>query len=649
MKLIEALDLEKDWDGTPLFEGASFSIEEGEKLGFVGANGSGKSSLLGILSGRDEDYHGTLRRKPGLRVGYAVQNFEPPPGLSCACLLASPALELESELEARGEELGRLEGRALDRALTDYGELRARYEVYGAEESLDRATRLLERLGLGGSGEREAAKLSGGEKNVLSLAAALMGDPELLILDEPGNHLDFAGLAWLEEFVRGERRAILMVSHNRWLLDRSVDAILELEGRRLRRWTGGFSTYRIEKLKAAAGQGREYEADRKRVERLEALVKRFAEIAKSRPDPSWGRRLRARRSQLEREKDAAADRPEMGGRRMNVSFSATESKADFALVVRGYDKAYGERVLFEDAELELLSGERTAIVGPNGSGKTSLLRDIVAAEGSLDGGPIRVGPSMKVGYCAQEEETFDPGLTVGAEFSKLGARELEAEKLLRRFLFPKGILERKVGGLSGGEVRRLEIARACFIGANFLILDEPTNHLDIEGREALEEGLADFPGTILVVSHDRWFLEKIADRVVLVEDGKLVPYEGGFSEYWRDAGRAAASSRRLGAAKPALEDRGADIAKHRATQASGARAGAVGPGAHAGARGGSRGGAAALEARIGEAEARKAGLESEAAKAIAQGDYRAGSRLAAEADAAKRLIDKLYEEWAAMG
>ena len=286
MKLVEALDLEKDWDGTPLFEGANFSIEEGEKLGFVGANGSGKSSLLGILAGRDEDYHGTLRRKPGLRVGYAAQNFEPPPGLSCARLLASPALGLEPALEAKGEELGRLEGRALDRALAEYGELRARYEAYGAEEALDRASRLLERLGLGDSGDREAARLSGGEKTVLSLAAALMGDPELLILDEPGNHLDFAGLSWLEEFVASERRAILMVSHNRWLLDRAVGSILELEGGRITRYSGGFSGYRIEKLKAASGQGREYEADRRRIERLEALVRKFADIARSRPDPA---------------------------------------------------------------------------------------------------------------------------------------------------------------------------------------------------------------------------------------------------------------------------------------------------------------------------------------------------------------------------
>ena len=182
-----------------------------------------------------------------------------------------------------------LRGRLSSAPLADYGELRARYEVYGAEEARDRASRLLDRLGLEGAGEREAALLSGGEKNVLSLASALMGEPELLILDEPGNHLDFAGLAWLEEFVASERRAILMVSHNRWLLDRAVGSILELEGRRITRYSGGFSSYRIEKLKAASGQGREYEADRKRIERLEALVRKFADIARSRPDPRLGK------------------------------------------------------------------------------------------------------------------------------------------------------------------------------------------------------------------------------------------------------------------------------------------------------------------------------------------------------------------------
>ena len=467
-----------------------------------------------------------------------------------------------------------------------------------------------------------------------------MGDPELLILDEPGNHLDFEGLSWLEDFVRGERRAIVMVSHNRWLLDRSVDSILELEGRRITRYSGGFSAYRIEKLKRAAGQGRDWEADRRKIERLEALVRRFAEIARSRPDPAWGKRLRARRSQLEREKAQAAGRPELGGGRISVNFRATESKADFALIVRDYSKAYGERRLFEGAGLDLLVGERAALVGRNGSGKTSFLRDLVASASSVDGGPIRVGPSMRIGYCAQEAEVFDPGKTVGQEFAALGFRDRETEGALRKFLFGQGILDRRIGELSGGEVKRLEIARACLIGANFLILDEPTNHLDIEGRESLEEALADFPGSILMVSHDRWFLEKVADRIILLEDRGFQPYEGSFSEYWRDRGLSSSASRPGQGGSRSLEDRSAAMAKGKKAPGE-ARTG--------------RGAAATadrakiLESRIGDAEARIAGLEKESAGAIERRDFARGGGLAEEAQALRRQVDRLYEEWASLG
>jgi ATP-binding cassette subfamily F protein 3 len=635
MRLLEARALAKDWSGTPLFSDASFTIDSGEKIGLVGRNGSGKTSLLRILAGLDDDYSGSLVRPGGLRVGYVPQRYEPPAGMSVSDLLLAGAREAAGFLEAKGEELAKLEGRALERALADYAELRARYEALGAEEAPERAARLVERLGLGAAADREASLLSGGEKNVLALALVLMEEPDLLFLDEPGNHLDFAGLAWLEDFIRGERRALVLVSHNRWLLDRSVDRIIDIDRGRVSSFSGAWSAWRLEKLKSAAGEGRDWQADRKRIERLEALVARFAEIARSRADPAWGKRLRARRSQLEREKAQATKKPDLGGRGLKLSFDAEESKADFALIVRDYSKAYGDRVLFEGASLDLLAGERAAIVGPNGSGKTSLLRDIVAAAGSLDGGPLRVGPSMRVGYCAQGQEVFRPERSVGEEFVALGAREAETIKLLRPFLFGREVLEKKVAALSGGELNRLQIARAVWLDANFLILDEPTNHLDIESREAVEEALLDFQGAVLLVSHDRWFLEKVAERIVLVEGGKLLPYEGSFSEFWRDLG----STRGQRTAQRAPEDRAASIAR----SARAARRGSGPAPASADTRR-----MAELERRIDETEAKRETLERESAAAFSSRDFKRAGQLADEAAASSRLLDKLWAEFASL-
>ena len=628
MPLIECIDLTKEWAGTPVFEKVSLAIEAGEKLALVGRNGCGKTSLLRVLAGLDPDFRGVLRLQKGVRARLVPQRYEPPEGLTCIQVLCEPAQRAAAGLAAIEDALAASRDGSHEELLEAYVDARARYEGLGGDLAQEQAQRLLAKAGLEAVAEARASTLSGGEKNVLALAAALAEGPDLLLLDEPGNHLDFAGLAWLEDFIRGERRAVLMVSHNRFLLDRCADRILELEDGRATAYAGGYSAYRIEKLGRAAAQGREWQADRKRIERLEALVKRFAEIARARPDPAWGKRLRARRTQLERAKETATDRPALDSGRIQVAFGGAASKADCALIVRDYGKAFGERVLFQGAELDLFAGERAALVGANGSGKTTFLRDVVAAEGGWDdGGPIRVGPSMVIGYCAQEQEVFSPGRTVAQEFAALGAGGEETFRLLRRYLFERSVLEARIETLSGGERNRLQIARAVYLGANFLVLDEPTNHLDIEGREALEEGLADFGGTILAVSHDRWFLEKVAERILILEDGRFMPYEGTFSEYWRDVGSKA--SRGTGR----IERRGAAVARARKPM----------PAQPAGARLEDR--RLALEARITSEEQRKQELERLSLEANAARDFARAGRAVSEAAAIGRTLEKLYKAW----
>jgi ATP-binding cassette, subfamily F, member 3 len=636
MPLIELIDVSKDYDGDPVFTGLGLKIEEGEKIGLVGRNGSGKTSLLRILAGLDDDYRGAVRRREALVVSLVPQRFEPPSGPSCVALMLERSSRVKQDLARLEEEMSSGGGEA---GLREYGELRSRYDALGGDFAEEAARRILDRSGLGAAAEAPAAALSGGEKNVLALALALAEAPDLILLDEPGNHLDFAGLAWLEEFIKGERRAVLMVSHNRSLLDAAVSRTVELDSGRLTEYSGGYSAYKLEKLRRAAGQGKDWQADRKRIERLEALVRRFAEIAAARPDPAWGKRLRARRSQLERERASAAERPASEARRISVAFGPAESKADYALIARGYGKSFGDRVLFAEAGFDLMAGERAAIVGPNGCGKTSFLRDLVAAAGKWDeGGPIRVGPSMRIGYCAQEQEVFEGGRTVEEEFDALGAKADEAIRLLRRFLFDRAILGQIVSSLSGGERNRLQIARAVFLGANFLVLDEPTNHLDIESREALEEALADFEGTVLAVSHDRWFLEKAAERLILVEGRRFVPYEGSFSEYWRDAGRRSAAgagaATRARAAGRGIEGR-----------AAAARAAVPGAAPPAAPRGDGR--IEALESRITSLEKKKQELERASSAATEARDFRAAGRAAEEAARAARTLERLYAEWEA--
>lgn len=627
MSIVETIGLAKDYGGEPIFSGVDISIERKRKIAVVGRNGSGKTTFARIIAGLDDDFKGVLRVESGVRIAYVPQKghdfLSGETVLSFAC---RDATAMRQELEGIAERMASPDSALGYAALSDYARLREIYDAEGGDQAEETASRLLERVGLGDRIDAQASSLSGGERNVLALVKELRRRPDLLILDEPGNHLDVAGLAWLEEFIAGLPYAVLMVSHDRRMLDRVADEVFEVEGGSITRYKGNYSAYRLEKLRRAAGQGQEWQADRKRVTRLEELVRRFAEIARSRPDPAWGKRLRARRSQLERVKAEAAERPDIGNRDAKVDFLGEASKAYLALAVTDYEKSFGDTKLVAASSFTILNGERVALVGPNGSGKTSFIRDLVSS-GSWDNGTIRVGPSMVLGYCAQHQETFEPSETVEEAFLKILPTKREVLAHVGKFLFSYADLDKRIAALSGGELNRLQLARASALRANFLVLDEPTNHLDIPTREAVEEALEEFDGAVLVVSHDRYLLDKVAERVVFIEGGRFHEYEGSFGEYWRDKGRQDTAARRGGPARSTLEDRARAVRPNGAVTSS-RREGTAN--------------AEGLEDAIEQMERQKEAFERRIAEAFDGREFRKAKEIAAELERHNARLDELW-------
>ncbi|MEX0786331.1 MAG: ABC-F family ATP-binding cassette domain-containing protein, partial [Dehalococcoidia bacterium] len=541
------------------------------------------------------------------------------------CVLEEHA-GLERRLHEQADRLATAGNDELASATEAYEQAREAYERIGGDRLPQKASGMLDALGLPGRGGDFVGTLSGGEKNVLSLVRALLAEPELLLLDEPANHLDFDGLAWLEQFLQGFRGSVLIVSHNRYLLDRVAGGILHLDGGSVKAYAGNYSAYRATSLRERLNQGADYVANQKRLAQLEALVKRFEEFARRTADPAWGKRLRARRSQLERERKQAVERPADEASAMRPQTPTASSQADIALQLRGYSKAFGELRLLDGADLEVSCGERVALVGPNGSGKTTLVRDIVA-RGAWDDDTIRIGPSLRVGYCAQEQEVLDDSRTLFEELIADGTiKRDQANSVAARYLFREGDLDKRVGDLSGGERNRLQLAKVLAKDPSFLILDEPTNHLDIPAREAVEDVLTDYRGTVLLISHDRYFLDKVAGRVVEIRDRELVSYPMTFTEFWRDRRPA------KGPARARVATRGrARAPRPAATTAARRTSPDRAPGE--------------LDRLIAEAEDEKLSLERRVAEAFTDGDYRMGSQIAKDLERHSARLNDLYAQW----
>lgn len=525
----------------PILTDLSWEIHDDRCVGLVGPNGAGKSTLLRLLAGELRPDSGYLKRSGGLTIGYLEQEPRLESGRSVwkEAMTASVELgEVEKSLSACEEQLGRPEvysdERRLAQVLEGQAELLERYQQLGGPGYEGRVRSTLLSLGFEEHHfSLDTARLSGGQKKLLGLAKLLIVQPRLLLLDEPDNHLDLAGKTFLEQLIRNYRGGVVIVSHDRYLLDVVVDEIAELEEGTIERYPGNYSEYAFEKQTRLIRQQQLYQAQQKQIQRLEQAAHRLLLWGRTYDNPKLVQRGKAIQTRIDR--IDRIDRPVLERKRMGLELSGWRG-SNKVLTIRDLDKVFvnregDENIVLAGLNLSLLHGERVGLVGANGAGKSVLFR-LILGEDDVSGGVITMGPSVEMAYYAQEHETLDPKLTL-LQTVRLAAplTEPNAVNFLLRFLFTYEQCRLPVSTLSGGERSRLQMALMMLAGPNFLLLDEPTNNLDIPSTEVLEEALEEFEGTVLVISHDRYFLDRVVDRIVELDDGALVNYPGGYSDF----------------------------------------------------------------------------------------------------------------------
>jgi ATP-binding cassette subfamily F protein 3 len=531
MAVVIASNLRKEFAGNVLFDGVSFSVERRDRVALSGPNGAGKTTLLRILSGETEKHGGELAFEKGTRV--ALHDQRPP--LEQDLTLREYVISGARDLVALEEELQRLEqamaAGAHDQAtLNRYAAAQARLEHAGGYTWRDHATAVLRGLGFSDEHlDRELRTFSGGELTRASLARALGGDPDLLLLDEPTNHLDVASLEWLEKELQSLDAAVILVAHDRWFLEAVTTATLEVVAGRGTFFPGPWHAWRREKAARLLHAQKEIDRVQSDIARLERFVERFR-YKKEKARQAQAKLTHIGRLEQERAQNAA-EITLLTRRNRSLGFEFFKPARSGRTVVEAdaLTLSVASRVLLTDVSFALERGEHVALVGPNGSGKTTLLEAIVNERGP------RLGHGVEVGYFSQQELELDTrGSVLQCVQTMTGLSRPDAQNLLGKFLFSGwDDHEKPVTVLSGGERRRLALAVTVSSGANFLVLDEPTNHLDLESREALEAALEAFPGTVLLVSHDRALLDAVAERTLAIEDGRLQSYDGGWAEMLR--------------------------------------------------------------------------------------------------------------------
>jgi ATP-binding cassette subfamily F protein 3 len=619
MKVLIAREIVKYHGGDlKILAGASLAVEAGEKIGLVGRNGAGKTTLLNVLSGNSEPDGGTVELVGGAKVGMTEQS-----------LYMGTERSVEEEMLSAFEALIRREGalKALEGELSEnpspnllerYGRLQAEFDRDGGYEYRARAASALSSLGFDPEDwKRPVSSFSGGEQSRIALARLLLSEPELLLLDEPTNHLDLRGIEWLENFVKNAKSAVLVVSHDRYFLDAVARSILELDDGKLARYPGNYTKYVAEKKARDEQLARRAKANTERREQLERFIE------KNRAKATKARQAKSKQKLLDRMEKVEG--PSNGKRNMKLDLGSETSRAG-RVVLEMESVSYGhegDEPLLNDFELVVERGERVALLGPNGAGKSTIMR-LAAGELVKQGGTVRLGNNVAPAYQDQQLARLNPNKTILEEvMSATGFDAPEARELLGAFLFSGDDVFKKVSSLSGGEQNRLSLAEIVVSGANLLLLDEPTNNLDIPAREALEDALLEYRGTLFFISHDRYFLGKLATRVVELEKGKLTNYLGGYDYYRahrrldvREGGRGGRRTPRR-RVRPGLDSKQNVVATR----------------------------LVAVEGEIDATERRVARLEKELANSELYADGERSRKVVTEHRQLKGILEGLYEDW----
>ncbi|MBE7492223.1 MAG: ABC-F family ATP-binding cassette domain-containing protein [Planctomycetes bacterium] len=671
MALVTIDGVSVHFGGPTLLNAVTLDIEPGHKIGLIGQNGTGKSTLLKLIVGEAEPTDGRIIRQRGLNVAYQAQELRYEPGATAfeeMRRVFTQDLQRQQRMHEIEEALATAPATERPALLAHYEKLQAEHDARSGYDVDRRIETVLTGLGLPEKAwSQPIASFSGGERNIIGLARIVLQEPELMLLDEPSNHLDMEGIEWFIGFLRQTRAAVVMVSHNRHLLDATVDNIWELHGRKITSWTGNYSDFARQKQEALALQERQYKAQQRLIKRIQFQARRLLDMARAYDDPGQAKRAKAMLMRIEQMDKVEA--PDTTEHRFHANLSGASRHGHIALEVAGVTIEVGgvkdaqsptsglqSRTLLDSANLEIHFGQRVALVGPNGSGKTTLFNailrhaswdnpDVDVQEGPFHiRGRLRVGKSAKVGDYSQIHDHRLPHneTLITWLMNVTGLRFEPAAALLHRFLFSRDDLERPIGTLSGGEKSRLQLARLVHEKVSFLMLDEPTNHLDIQACEQLEEMLEDYEGTLLVISHDRYFLDKLVNRVVELKDRKLVVHEGSFADWWQQRHQQAVEGR-----KGALQ-------LHSQAQAHEQSAGAAAREAQKARQREQhklRTQLKAIEGKIERLEARQKELEAKLAEAFsAQGTQSAkeAARIHAEFESVRGEIAGLTREWEAL-